>query len=67
MGIRYKVPGSIKGPRGTTYDWHGMIYGDKLPEGWFDTLVEAIDAHLAPKKRKRRTKSEIEASKAETS
>ena len=66
MGIIYKVPGNLKGPKGTTYDWKGADDGDDIPHGWRATLAEAVDAHLAPEdkpKRKRRTKAEIEADK----
>ena len=67
MGIIYKVPGNLKGPKGTTYSWKDAGDGDKLPEGWCATLDEALEAHIDKPKRKRRTKAEIEASKAENS
>ena len=67
MGIIYKVPGNLKGPKGTTYSWKDAGDGDKLPEGWHSSLTDAIEAQQDKPKRKRRTKAEIEASKAENS
>ena len=66
--IIYKVPGPNRGPKGTTYAWRGIEAGAKLPDGWHDSLTGAVEAHLEPAakpKRTRRTKAEIEASKAE--
>ena len=66
----YKVPGPNRGPKGTTYAWRGIEEGGKVPDGWHDSLSDAVDAALGPAdkpKRTRRTKAEIEASKAENS
>lgn len=65
--IIYKVPGPNRGPKGTTYAWRGANAGDKLPDGWHDSLTGAVSAHLEPSdkpKRKRRTPAEMEAARA---
>ena len=67
MGIIYKVPGNLKGPKGSTYSWKGSEDGDNLPDGWHTTLAEALEAHKEPDakpKRKRRTPAEMEAARA---
>ncbi len=66
MAIIYKVPGTLKGPKGTTYDWKGVDDDAKVPDGWCATLAEALETTVKPK-RTRRTKAEMEASKAEES
>lgn len=66
-GMIYKVPGPNRGPKGTTYAYRSASAGDKMPDGWHDSLVGAVEAHLDPKpKRKRRTKAEIEATKEQS-
>ena len=66
-GIIYQVPGKLKGPKGTTYSWRGVDEGDKMPDGWHDSLTGAVEAHLGAAdkpKRKRRTPAEMEAARA---
>ena len=65
--IIYRVPGKLKGPKGTTYDWRGVTAGADIPDGWHDSLTGAVAAHLEPTdkpKRKRRTPAEMEAARA---
>lgn len=44
--IVYKIPGKNAGPEGKTYDWVKVVsqedYKQRLNDGWFDTLVEAL-------------------------
>lgn len=44
--IVYRVPGRSAGPDGKTYDWVGVKskaeFNQRLEEGWFNTLNEAI-------------------------
>ena len=66
MGIIYKVPGNLKGPKGTTYSWKNAEEGDNVPDGWHPMLAEALEAHIEPgakPKRTRRTKAEMEAAR----
>jgi hypothetical protein len=56
--IIYKVPGRHRGPKGTTYDYKGHDSAEGMPEGWHDSLDEAINGKP---KRKRRSKAEMEA------
>ena len=46
--IVYKVPGNHFGPEGSTYDYvavHSKTeFSQKIKEGWFNTLVEAVKA-----------------------
>jgi hypothetical protein len=49
----YKSPGSQHGPAGKTYSWSGVKtqedLDDKIADGWFLTLGEAIAPKDAPK------------------
>ena len=49
----YKSPGSQHGPAGKTYSWSGVKkqedLDDKIADGWFLTLGEAIAPRDAPK------------------
>ena len=48
----YKSPGSQYGPAGKTYSWSGVKtqedLDDKIADGWFLTLAEAIAPKDAP-------------------
>ena len=60
--IVYKVPGKNHGPGSKTYDWLGVHskeeYEQAIEDGWFNSLVEAVNGKAEEQERARNVDGE---------